>query len=403
MLAFRLPLLRRAFERFRSRGGRRRPEFRAFRRRQRVLARRLRLVRGAEAGERRQVLVAVGRGAAHARAAGAGAGEARTGRGDPVPAVRAVRVRPAVAGAAGALREARHRPDRRHPDLRRLRQRGGVGQPPPVPPRPRRPAEGRLRLPAGLLQRRRAALGPPALRLAGPREGGLPLVGRAVPPDASAGSTACASTTSSASTASGRSPRTARPPSAAATCRAPGDGVLRGDAAQARRRADHRGGPRLRRRPRRWRCATVSTFPACACCSSASATAADTTCRTTTRVARSPTPARTTTTPPPAGSARSRRRSGGGPSPTPAATVTAAAATEPTTPRSRGRSSAPRWPASPTRRSSPCRTCSASDSGGRMNVPGTVKHNWSWRLPPKALTPAIARRLRGMCELYERV
>jgi 4-alpha-glucanotransferase len=41
-------------------------------------------------------------------------------------------------------------------------------------------------------------------------------------------------------------------------------------------------------------------------------------------------------------------------------------------------------------------------SESRMNVPGEATGNWGWRLPARGLTPALAKRLRGMCELYER-
>ena len=39
----------------------------------------------------------------------------------------------------------------------------------------------------------------------------------------------------------------------------------------------------------------------------------------------------------------------------------------------------------------------------RMNVPGTADANWTWRLPPGKLTPALAARLRQLAELYDRV
>ena len=42
-------------------------------------------------------------------------------------------------------------------------------------------------------------------------------------------------------------------------------------------------------------------------------------------------------------------------------------------------------------------------SEARMNRPGLTKGNWSWRLAPGALTPALARRLRGLAERHERV
>ena len=42
-------------------------------------------------------------------------------------------------------------------------------------------------------------------------------------------------------------------------------------------------------------------------------------------------------------------------------------------------------------------------SEARMNRPGTAEGNWRWRLEPGALTPALARRLRGRAELHGRV
>ena len=38
----------------------------------------------------------------------------------------------------------------------------------------------------------------------------------------------------------------------------------------------------------------------------------------------------------------------------------------------------------------------------RMNFPSKLGGNWSWRLLPEALTPAIAQRLRGLTEIYGR-
>jgi 4-alpha-glucanotransferase len=35
-------------------------------------------------------------------------------------------------------------------------------------------------------------------------------------------------------------------------------------------------------------------------------------------------------------------------------------------------------------------------SEARMNTPGRATGNWAWRLPRNALTPALARRLRGI-------
>ena len=38
----------------------------------------------------------------------------------------------------------------------------------------------------------------------------------------------------------------------------------------------------------------------------------------------------------------------------------------------------------------------------RMNLPGTAEGNWSFRLQPGALTPAIADRLRDLADTYGR-
>jgi 4-alpha-glucanotransferase len=42
-------------------------------------------------------------------------------------------------------------------------------------------------------------------------------------------------------------------------------------------------------------------------------------------------------------------------------------------------------------------------SEARMNRPGSVEGNWSWRLERGALTPALARRLRERTELHQRL
>ena len=42
-------------------------------------------------------------------------------------------------------------------------------------------------------------------------------------------------------------------------------------------------------------------------------------------------------------------------------------------------------------------------SEARMNRPGRTEGNWSWRLDRGALTPALARRLRGLAEQHGRV
>jgi 4-alpha-glucanotransferase len=41
-------------------------------------------------------------------------------------------------------------------------------------------------------------------------------------------------------------------------------------------------------------------------------------------------------------------------------------------------------------------------SGARLNRPGTVSGNWSWRLPQEALTQALAMRYRDLNQLYNR-
>ena len=42
------------------------------------------------------------------------------------------------------------------------------------------------------------------------------------------------------------------------------------------------------------------------------------------------------------------------------------------------------------------------DNRARMNVPGVAGGNWDWRLPPGALTPAHAARLRHLAVLTGR-
>jgi 4-alpha-glucanotransferase len=38
----------------------------------------------------------------------------------------------------------------------------------------------------------------------------------------------------------------------------------------------------------------------------------------------------------------------------------------------------------------------------RMNLPGTVEHNWEWRFREGELSAALAARIRRLCEVYER-
>jgi 4-alpha-glucanotransferase len=42
-------------------------------------------------------------------------------------------------------------------------------------------------------------------------------------------------------------------------------------------------------------------------------------------------------------------------------------------------------------------------SDARMNRPGVSEGNWSWQLERGALTPALARRLRGLAEGHGRL
>jgi 4-alpha-glucanotransferase len=42
-------------------------------------------------------------------------------------------------------------------------------------------------------------------------------------------------------------------------------------------------------------------------------------------------------------------------------------------------------------------------SEARMNRPATASGNWRWRFRAGALDDGIARRLRGMAQLYERI
>jgi 4-alpha-glucanotransferase len=42
-------------------------------------------------------------------------------------------------------------------------------------------------------------------------------------------------------------------------------------------------------------------------------------------------------------------------------------------------------------------------SEARMNMPGTAKGAWKWRLREGALTPDLAKRLRAATEAAERV
>jgi 4-alpha-glucanotransferase len=41
-------------------------------------------------------------------------------------------------------------------------------------------------------------------------------------------------------------------------------------------------------------------------------------------------------------------------------------------------------------------------SEARMNTPGTVTGNWSWRLPEHSLTPELARRFARLIQVFGR-
>jgi 4-alpha-glucanotransferase len=41
-------------------------------------------------------------------------------------------------------------------------------------------------------------------------------------------------------------------------------------------------------------------------------------------------------------------------------------------------------------------------TSARLNRPGTISGNWSWRLPQEALTSALAMRYRDLNQLYNR-
>lgn len=43
------------------------------------------------------------------------------------------------------------------------------------------------------------------------------------------------------------------------------------------------------------------------------------------------------------------------------------------------------------------------DDSARMNIPSTVGENWRWRMPPRALTARLAKRLRHQMEIYRRL
>ena len=393
-------LLRRAFERFRATRAAPTDGVPTVRRRQRVLARRLRAVRGAEGRERQRGRGRSGtQGFASASRAAMAQAKRRARRRDPVPAVRAVRVRPAMAGAAGAVREARHRPDRRHPDLRRVRQRRSVGQPAPVPARPR-PA-GRRSSPAA----RRTSSTPTGSGGATRTTTGRPTRRRATAGGSSgsarrsAGSTPCGSTTSSASTACGTIPASSPTAKRGRYVPGPGAGVLRRDCG--------RSSATCRSSPRTSAASTPEALGAARPLQLPRHARAPVRLRRRRRVppaaqlpppVPSPTPARTTTTPPPAGSARSRAAER-----TPRALAYDGDGAHGTATATRHLVAHPRGAGERRRHGDLPRAGPARP--GQREPDERARHRraqLAWRLPPGKLTPALARRLREMCELYER-
>ncbi|MBV9620084.1 MAG: 4-alpha-glucanotransferase, partial [Gammaproteobacteria bacterium] len=41
-------------------------------------------------------------------------------------------------------------------------------------------------------------------------------------------------------------------------------------------------------------------------------------------------------------------------------------------------------------------------SSARLNTPGTVSGNWTWQLPPHALTPSLAAHFARLNDIYGR-
>ena len=61
------------------------------------------------------------------------------------------------------------------------------------------------------------------------------------------------------------------------------------------------------------------------------------------------------------------------------------------------------WAAVPTTAVAPLQDVLALGNAARMNLPGRAGGNWTWRMPPDALTDALAERLRAVTELYGRL
>ena len=253
-------------------------------------------------------------------------------------------------------------------------------------------------VPPDKLHRRRAALGQPALRLAGAAAAALPLVGGAAAADLAAGRPLADRPLPRLRRllvgAGGRRGRERRPLGARA-----GPGALRGDPRRARRAAAGRREPR--RDHRRGRTPAPRTGPAgdggdaVRLRPGASPTAP--TNSPATRRTTSSTPAPTTTTPRAAGS-----KSWSAESRAEFEREVAAAGIE---------EDEPWWALVRLTMSSRCRTCMLQmqdvlglGSEARMNMPGTVgPQNWSWRMDEGALTPELAKRLRDATAAADRL
>ena len=140
---------------------------------------------------------------------------------------------------AHARGRARRAHPRRHAVLRRARRAPITAATPSCSARRGRRGAARR------LERRRPALGHPGLRLGGDARPALPLVDRAVPPDASSSSTRSASTTSAGSSPTGVIPDRNRTARAGPWVRGPGRAVFDAVRERARRL------PGRRREPRR--------------------------------------------------------------------------------------------------------------------------------------------------------
>ena len=228
---------------------------------------------------------------------------------------RRVAVRRPVGRGEGLRQRPRGRAHGGPADLRGPPQRGLL-----VPPRSVRagravPTPGGGRCAARRVQRRRPALGQPAVPLGPHGRGGLRVVDRATAPCDAAGRRVSGRPFSGLrGVLGGSGQQSDRGPGALG--RGSRRGPVRGHRPHAGRLADRRRGPG-RDHARRSRCATAWAFRGCGSCSSRSAgTPRTRICRTTSRWARSCTPAPTTTTPCGAGGSTARRASATLPRPT---------------------------------------------------------------------------------------